>query len=392
MATEVCEQVKSSMAPKMSSMMPARDELSNLDTLRALAVAAVLADHLILTLNGLHFHNPLAEQFAMRLGTMGVVAFFVHTCLVLMLSLERLHAESSRPERAFYLRRAFRIYPLAICTVLLASALRIPELPLSVRCESCYAAPNIVLNLLLAQNVAGTSLIAPLWSLPFEVQMYLALPLIYRLAACAGAVRKIAGLTGCFVLLAIVFPETAGIWRFLDFIPCFLSGVLAYVLRRHVRARFGGVWWLALVLAALISGSVAAVLWWEQRRSISWMVSLTLGGTLCLFHDSNYRAWNVVTKTVAKYSYGIYLLHVPSLWLVFRVLGITAPVAGAVLSLAVTAVTAVAAFHAVERPLVTVGKNWARGFRLAEGKAVAGRGWGVTIEALRLSQGGSSRR
>ena len=80
----------------------------NLNVLRASAVMAVLVDHLA---------NAANHSMAL-LGRVGVLMFFVHTACVLMASLER-----NPSTFAFYVRRAFRIYPLAIAVVLVASAL-----------------------------------------------------------------------------------------------------------------------------------------------------------------------------------------------------------------------------------------------------------------------------
>jgi peptidoglycan/LPS O-acetylase OafA/YrhL len=53
--------------------------------------------------------------------------FFVHTCLVLMLSMHRTPA-THRP-RNFFIRRAFRIYPLCWATILLALTTGLTDQP-----------------------------------------------------------------------------------------------------------------------------------------------------------------------------------------------------------------------------------------------------------------------
>src|SRR5467141_1625933 len=88
----------------------------NLDVLRAIAVLLVLLDHVA-------FFSGAPESVKgpfFVLGHAGVVIFFVHTSLVLMRSLERTQARGLKGwlrARDFYMRRAFRIYPLAITTV-----------------------------------------------------------------------------------------------------------------------------------------------------------------------------------------------------------------------------------------------------------------------------------
>ena len=65
------------------------------------------------------------QQLGVRgLAQQGVLMFFIHTSLVLMMSLERLG--EVRTIQRFYVRRAFRIYPLAVLTVLIALLIRVP--------------------------------------------------------------------------------------------------------------------------------------------------------------------------------------------------------------------------------------------------------------------------
>src|SRR5688500_16522490 len=101
--------------------------LPNLDALRAFAVLLVLADHVLETfaaLDGGNFH-----PFDRSLGRLGVLLFFVHTCFVLMGSLERGGGAGWAFAREFYVRRAFRIYPLAIVCVLAVVAAGVPARP-----------------------------------------------------------------------------------------------------------------------------------------------------------------------------------------------------------------------------------------------------------------------
>ncbi|MDQ2946369.1 MAG: acyltransferase family protein, partial [Acidobacteriota bacterium] len=139
----------------------------------------VFVAHLTICLIEIHYIH-VADYGAWKaglneLGHVGVLFFFVHTALVLMLSLDR-----SGPKRLilnFYLRRAFRIYPLSIACILAVLLFQIPQVP-----YGKYLAWNwteIGSNLLLIQNITRQpDMIMPLWTLPREFQMYLALPLL----------------------------------------------------------------------------------------------------------------------------------------------------------------------------------------------------------------------
>jgi peptidoglycan/LPS O-acetylase OafA/YrhL len=336
---------------------PVRAELANLDTLRTFAVLCVLVDHATLNLNSLYFHNDVLELFVRRLGRLGVVAFFVHTSLVLMFSLQRLHKETPRPTLAFYLRRIFRIYPLSILVVILCTIFQIPDLPFGHSLPGRYSPLNIVSNLFLFQNIIGFTITNPLWSLPFEIQMYVFLPALYLLARRPGSTRVIAGLIAGFAVLAVTCYTLTGKLHFLAFIPCFLSGILAFSLRNRERPVVKAAYWSFYVPLLLVLASIAGVVWSNQEYIFGWLLSFCLGGTVYLFHDSTSRVWNAITKNVAKYSYGLYLLHVPSLWLVFKILGITDPVIGTATWLVVVSLASFVTFHVVEDPMIRFGKK-----------------------------------
>ena len=69
--------------------------------------------------------------FTAHIGQAGVIAFFVHTSLVLMDSLQRLSG-GERPSRGvvlrFYLRRLLRIYPLALVCITMVVVLDLPAM------------------------------------------------------------------------------------------------------------------------------------------------------------------------------------------------------------------------------------------------------------------------
>ena len=104
---------------------------TNLDLLRAVAVLCVLAAHLILCqFDTGHWHMRGYDFWKLQLtelGHVGVLLFFVHTALVLMLSLERTKARQLTLN--FYIRRVFRIYPLSILCVVAVVLLRVPQVP-----------------------------------------------------------------------------------------------------------------------------------------------------------------------------------------------------------------------------------------------------------------------
>ena len=326
------------------------NKLANLDTLRAFAVTSVLVGHIFMmaAIRAGAAGSPLIE-----LGHVGVLAFFVHTSLVLMFSLERLARQPGRLWRRFYVCRAFRIYPLAILSVLIMLLFRFPPDP-----WDPYIAPRlsvIFANLALLQNFVGkTSILGPLWSLPFEVDMYLVLPALFWLARRRNGLWLILATILSFSVVGWMLLRFTGHANIFAYVPCFVSGVLAYSLSRKIHARIPAALWPVELLVWF--GLTA---WARQSygTSSTWLMCLILGCSIYGFSDSPNRVWNTVTSTVAKYSYGIYLLHMPALLLVFSVWKVQSFLLGAVMWLILTLVASAATFHLLEDPFIQVGKR-----------------------------------
>jgi peptidoglycan/LPS O-acetylase OafA/YrhL len=331
-------------------------ESRNLDLLRSAAVLFVYVGHLIsfLSLNKSGFFALLARA--------GVLIFFVHTSLVLMLSMERMKTSGLTLYRTFLIRRAFRIYPLSICCVLCVIASRIPFMPLE-----AYKWPGwgtVAANLLLVQNVTGhKSVIGPLWSLPWEVQMYLVLPALFLSWRSSPWMTVI---TGYFVTIAAVglgVLTGSRATQLLLFFPCFLGGMLALTLvRSNVRPKLPAYLWpLAILLVCSVFSILNHSAW--SRRAIypEWMLCTALGLFIPMFEEI--RIQRIVGKVgaqVAKYSYGIYLAHVPVLWFSLVILKNEALAIRLGVLIVLTFSIPVLLYYLIEHPLIRFGKRLSR--------------------------------
>jgi|SRR6185312_2820410 len=335
---------------------------ANLDLLRTVAVSAVLVDHLMSTL---HIHagytNMDVLDFFSSIGQAGVLAFFVHTSLVLMYSLERLHAVYPKVTWRFYVRRIFRIYPLAIFTVLLAFAFHVPSF--TWRDSPQITTGILVANLLLVQNVIyKVSVVAPLWSLPYEVQMYVVLPALYLLTRYKKSFLYIATLLVLFYGLGFLLWGM-GHLGMAAFIPYFLSGVLAYTLRNRQKRAIPAFLWTPFLLILL------AIFCWANMYPgdspimqtptfwSAWIFGLVLAFSINAFKESKSQVSNVVAEKIALYSYGMYLLHLPVLYLVFVKLEVPHMALAIVLYFVLTGVGSIVTFHLLESPFINLGKK-----------------------------------
>ena len=293
------------------------------------------------------------------IGHVGVMLFFVHTSLVLMMSLARMESTDGRISGAsFFVRRFFRIYPLAILTVLVCVAWRVPP-----HFEGVYVSPtglSIAASLLLVQNLFHTpQILSPLWSLPFEVQMYLALPLLYLLA------RRVKTWTGAAALMAFGFLVWWAEHRLaillhyesvLQFAPFFFMGVTAFALFRIHPPRWGGGKFVITVLALILLRCLAVRLVRTYRFEwVEWILFATFALLLPRFRDIASPSVRRSVRLVARYSYGIYLAHIPIMWFSFQILSSRPAWLQIVIFAILMAALPVALYHALEEPLIRFG-------------------------------------
>ncbi|MEO6923069.1 MAG: acyltransferase [Bryocella sp.] len=321
-------------------------EMPNLDLLRSVAVIGVIGGHLLIalqkeTIGGIPFSG---------MASFGVYMFFVHTSLVLMWSLQR------RPNTLdFYIRRAFRLYPLAILATVFVALTRIPvaRLENGIFSGVPFTLRNVVISFSLVHPVMGTGefILGTLWTLTPEMFMYMLLPCLFFYAR---SVRKLWPLLVLwFVVVALArqsFPP-ADVSSFGVLAPDFLAGVIAYVGFLKRRAWMSG-WFFALFLFTLLAFYLTV---YTPRIRNPWVVCLAMGLLLPSFQQISSKAFNAVTHTIAKYSYGIYLFHVIALYFAFGKmqhgsLGVRLAVALVPLALSVAA-----AYHLIEKPMIQLG-------------------------------------
>ncbi len=323
--------------------------LNNLDKLRALAVTFVLVDHVLEMIDhkyGLKFH-----PWDWNLGRAGVLLFFVHTSLVLCQSMERLRLDGLQLVKAFLIRRAFRLYPLAILVVVLVTALHIPNMP-----WAAWEPPSVLSllsNLTLTMNlVYAHHLMGPMWTLPIEAQMYVALPFIFLALGTRRSPKLAMAFWGIALMLAMSYSFVTERLNVLHFAPCFLAGVLAYTLLRMKVQRIDGRLWLPF-----LAGLIVIHLFMLPRAPIQqWVLCLLLGVAIPMFKDSTR---SHTAHYVAQYSYGIYLFHCVALWAGCIALDAPDFVQWAVVAL-VLAGMSVGSFHALEKPAIDYGARLAR--------------------------------
>jgi peptidoglycan/LPS O-acetylase OafA/YrhL len=320
----------------------------NLDLLRAVAVLFVLFSHIVVRATG---H---AAPWSYAMGQLGVMMFFVHTSLVLMQSLERQQATGAELFKRFYIQRAFRIYPLAIALVLGVYFLM----------DQGWTHFELFANLALIQNLTYARLMCDvLWSLPLEVQMYVMLPFLFVFFRN----KPVAWLLALWVLslpVGLLPPLLMPRLNVLSYVPCFLAGVIAWRLQGRERLPS----WLWPLFLAMVS--VLYILFAETRSNYyaRWLACLALGLAIPWLYQLRTPVLNYASKTVAKYSYGIYLFHYPLLALSFDTLAGMRPELQWSLFAVLMVIFPYLGYHLIEHPMMRLGATWRERKPIAAGQ------------------------
>jgi peptidoglycan/LPS O-acetylase OafA/YrhL len=154
--------------------MHSRSRIPSLDGLRALSIAIVICAHVCGTIN-LQF-PPYTHKIS-SFGAFGVKVFFVisgYLITKLLLAEEVRYGRISIGE--FYLRRAFRIWPVAYAFILVVALLKSLGV-LSLPPHNLLFAATFTMN----HAAEGAWWTGHLWSLAVEEQFYLVWPLIFLL-------------------------------------------------------------------------------------------------------------------------------------------------------------------------------------------------------------------
>jgi len=283
-----------------------------------------------------------------------------------MYSMDSSHFNGFSLARNFYIRRAFRIYPLSILAVMTAVALHLDSEVNGVPGLS-HAEPiamgRIFSNLLLVQNLMRPgSIINVLWSLPYEVQMYIFLPFLFIWVRGRRFVSwHLCTLWLVSLLLAIGRTQLAAhgapvglVARLslLEYVPNFLPGVVAFTLVQVPQVK--SYLWPPFVL--LLIGAYVL----SPRAATGWVLCLLLGVAIPFFGEIRTAWLRAISKRIATYSYGIYLSHQFCIWFVHDPLS-AFPLWSKIMVLAAMLIAIpILLYHGIERPMINVGTTLAQ--------------------------------
>jgi peptidoglycan/LPS O-acetylase OafA/YrhL len=335
---------------------------SNLDLLRACAIIAIFVGQL-LRFHGVDHLGPLSLA---NLYVWGIVIFFVHSGLVLMLSLERQWCEQGPANlfTDFMTRRFFRVLPLSAVLVSLVVIFGLPLMAMDAHhfYRAILSPSVVVFDLLLISNLTkSVSVLSPAGWVTSQLQMCLLLPWIFVFLRPARSIWRFVILYVAAIALALAGLYAGGIGTLLRAVPLYLAGVLGYHLYRNKVSRLPAFLWpplLAVLTLLFLEQNHVRLLNGPQIGECGvYAMGLILGLLIPRFAQISNRWLVTTTHTIAKYSYGIFLTHVFTIWLAMDVMSHLPMVYRVGTLVVVGAGLPILFYHGLEAPMTAFGKQ-----------------------------------
>lgn len=333
----------------------ASDRENGFNLLRMLAATAVLFSHCFVLATGRDEDQPFYVALGgMTVGNIAVdIFFFVSGFLVCSSLMARQNV------RSFWRARFFRVFPGLAASVLITVAVS----AVSLRPEQyqqffgdkhlwlfvvknltlffgVWTSIPVALDQVPYHSVANGSL----WTLPFEVRLYLGLGLLWLAARSLRAAGRFptfehwVTLTAFVMMLVYLVHADPSLWN-LRFSTFFCCGVAAYVHRSHIHLR------VDLFLVCAVALAISAY----NRTAFYIVYDLVLGYLILFVVFARLPVFRFYNR-LGDYSYGMYIYAFPVQQFIAKLIpGITAwqmlP-----LSFGITLIFAVGSWHLIEMP------------------------------------------
>lgn len=333
--------------------MPSIPRVPALDGLRAIAICSVILHHSFLATptSGTRAIDPLIEQGLTMFTPLAVDLFFVISGFLITSILDRTR-DSDQPVRTFYARRALRIVPLYYGFLLIV-LLFLRNLPERIVGTPASMIPKFLFltNFEVGLDLNSVGHLFPhFWTLAAEEQFYLLWPLIILILPQRFNIRICFALMVISVVARIALTASvslhAGIFLTPGRIDSLAAGsIVALLYHRRPESlrswkkvmRFAGFGLLgaqAVFVPIYMWNTGAAVLFWASLMPLlaTLFFAAAVAGLALKQESGSAPKWLVsrVLKSAARYSYGMYVFHLPIIVLLihYKLVVQKAPVAG----------------------------------------------------------------
>lgn len=371
--------------------------LGRVESMRGLAALCVAFYHgqLILALPGgdplylvgltslPHVQTALAKCLLIPFnGQGGVALFFVISGFVLGLSLDRRHNGFVKECGLFLLRRAFRIYPALMASLLLIAAVIYTLSPVppyagaSQWFNAWYRKPISINDAIANLFFLDTGMNNITWTLKVEMEMAVVFPLLYLLNRCVWQGVNISVLAGFAVLCAVTPDPNTLKWVFAFYAGLMLPCWGEWISTVAKSSPTGGGSWVGAMFVVFGAARPLCL-----QTSFEWSIPIleTLSASMILAYvvhmpHSNWFSFleTTMVRRLGKISYSFYVLNfiVLYVWglLMLAVVPIellsAAPLAWNWLVGIVACLTSVplaaASYNWIEKPFIELGRRLTR--------------------------------
>ena len=354
---------------------PARFYKPELDGLRLLAFLMVFVHHAMPNEVSPRLAHLIGHAGAaivaglIRTGGFGVDLFFVLSSYLITELLLREHDRRGTVDiKAFYIRRALRIWPLYFSFLILIGVV-LPSFGYGLRLSgtALVAFATFVANWYTGFYGYPPSSVAPLWSVSLEEQFYLCWPIVVRFISIRHLARVALAMIAASLIARTILTSAhmpLAIWNFtVSRLDPIATGILlamwmrarpAFDVARPIRPVLAGCGFGCFLLVTLV---------WRLDQStmgLAWLgyPLISVGALLLLVAAKRAEGKSILANPALVYlgriSYGLYVFHVFALGVAARIadrLGLR-QVASGLIALIVTVALAACSYHLLEKPFL----------------------------------------
>ncbi|WP_075218092.1 acyltransferase family protein [Mongoliimonas terrestris] len=329
-----------------------------LDLLRAIACLGVILQH---SLSGAGFIAPTKDGFGQTVfsfGQTGVLIFFFVSGYIIPKSLD---GDTASKLKTFWIKRAFRIYPLYFFVFLLTLTLD------SVLFQKPTASlPYLVPHLIFVQSWIGyPDYVGGSWTLFIELVWYISIFLLYFIG-----LQRFDKFVFYFPLISILSLVAISIaldvrlpfGRLTYFLACFMGLLWLRFHTSQITGRFFGVTfgsYLAVIAAALYAGVGIHGQSHDLNPTFqcvinNWAVGVALTAWIMGRRNNQFRFVSLLFP-IGIISYSVYLVHAPILDVLkyFNVSGFAFVILAFVVTLPLASIT----YRLIEKPAMSFGRS-----------------------------------
>jgi peptidoglycan/LPS O-acetylase OafA/YrhL len=228
---------------------------------------------------------------------------------------------------------------------------------------------NVIANFAFFQNFAGgsdSSILSPMWSLAYEWQMYVLLPLFYFIARRASSIVPLIAIWSVPVLIEISYGSQIDainkrhdFWTIPDwgiYGPCFIAGIMAFFIAYKLKPEAILPWpTVPLVIAALSFPMMA-----NTRYGKFIPATLLIAMLIPYCREIPHGWFSEAARIVVRYSYGIYIFHLLGIYFAFVKLKHQSHPVQWLTFVAIIIVVPFCFYHLLELPAIKLGNRLAK--------------------------------